>query len=295
MVSIKNKISIALCTYNGSKYLKKQLNSILEQTYPIDEIIIVDDCSTDETISILKEYQLNNPVIKLFLNDKNLGSNKSFKYAISLATNDLIALCDQDDIWHPNKIETQIEAIANSGYNTVDKPLVAFHDLCLMDENEVVTNESFWELHQFNAATFNFRKLLLYNIITGCTCILNKRMKEELIKSDMKDIIMHDYLIALIGYGFGNVVHTDEPLMYYRSHSSSVTEKEKVTLNSRIKSLIKRVKNKSYLKPNILQIEQFNFLYGDNIAGDKKVLMNKIIELKDRSVLSKMVYKWFLN
>jgi glycosyltransferase involved in cell wall biosynthesis len=295
MVEDINKVSVALCTYNGGRYLEKQLNSILEQTYPIDEIIIVDDCSTDETISIVKEYQLKNPVIKLFLNDKNLGSNKSFKHAISLATNDLIALCDQDDIWYPNKIETQIEAIANSGYNTVDKPLVAFHDLCLMDDNEVVTNESFWELHQFNAATFNFRKLLLYNIITGCTCILNKRMKEELIKSDMKDIIMHDYLIALIGYGFGNVVHTDEPLMYYRSHSTSVTEKEKVTLNSRIKSLVKRVKNKSYLKPNILQIEQFNFLYGDNIAGDKKVLMNKIIELKDRSVLSKMVYRWFLN
>jgi glycosyltransferase involved in cell wall biosynthesis len=289
------KVSVALCTYNGSEYLEKQLDSILKQSYPIDEIIVVDDCSTDSTVAILNKFQLKANNMKIFLNPENLGSNKSFKLAISLTKNNFIALCDQDDIWFPSKIETQMDAINSSGFGEDNKPLVVFHDLCLMDEDENVTNESFWRLHQFKASNFDFKKLLLFNMVTGCTCIINESMKFELIKSDMKDIIMHDYLIALIGYGFGNHIYVNQPLMSYRSHSSSVTVKEKITFSSRIESFVQRVKNKNYLEPNILQIERFNFLYGDKIDGDKKDLVDEIIRLKDKSIFNRMIYKWLLN
>jgi glycosyltransferase involved in cell wall biosynthesis len=289
------KVSVVLCTYNGSTYLKKQLNSILEQTYAVDEIIIVDDCSTDTTREILKEYYDKHQEIKLFFNDKNLGSNKSFKYAVSLASNNYMALCDQDDIWYTNKIEIQMNSILNSNFHGDEKPLVAFHDLCLIDQNDTITNKSFWKLHKFNPNKFTFKKSLIFNIVTGCTCIINKKMMEEMIKSDMKDIIMHDYLIALIGYGFGNTIYINEPLMYYRSHMGTVTEKETITITNRLKSFINRVNNGNYLMPNILQIQKFNQLYGSYLDGYSKQLVDNLIVLKDKKIIHRMIYKWFIN
>lgn len=288
-------ISVVLCTYNGEAYLNKQLDSILGQTYPIDEIIIVDDCSTDATRNVLKQYQDEHGAIKLFFNDKNLGSNRSFKYAVSLANNDYMALCDQDDIWYPNKVEKQMNAIIDSGYHLDEKPIVVFHDLCLIDKNDTVTNASFWGLHKFNPYTFNFRKLLLFNIVTGCTCIINRSMKDEMMKSDMKDIIMHDYLIALIGYGFGNSIFINEPLMYYRSHNGTVTEKETISFANRIQSFISRVKGRNYLLPYILQISKFDELYSDKLDASRKGLVDSFVNLENKSIVKRIFYKWFIN
>lgn len=295
MLINKNKVSVVLCTYNGSRYLEKQLNSILNQSYEIEEIIIVDDCSTDSTRDILVKYHNEYSKIKLFFNEKNLGSNDSFKYAVSLATNDYIALCDQDDIWYTNKIEVQMHSIVTSIFFEDGKPLVSFHDLCLMDQNDTITHQSFWKLHKFNPFTFTFRKSLIFNIVTGCTCIINKKMMEEMIKCDMRDIIMHDYLIALIGYGFGNIIYINEPLMYYRSHVGTVTEKETVSITNRIRSFVKRVKSGTYLMPNIIQIQKFNELYGSFLAEDKKKLVADFIKLKDDKSVHRMFYKWLIN
>jgi len=290
-----NKISVVLCTYNGSKYLKKQLNSILNQTYAIDEIVIVDDCSTDSTIQILKEYEQRYNNIRIFFNKKNLGSNLSFKYAISLSSNDYTALCDQDDIWHKNKIQIQMNSILNSNFDVKLKPLVVFHDLCLIDENENLINKSFWELHNFNVDNFTFKKLLIKNIVTGCTCLINKRMKEEIIKCDMNYIFMHDYLIALIGYGFGNFIVIKQQLIDFRSHSSSVTEKEKLVFFNRIKEFFNRINNNSYLMPFILQTQTFDKFYGYQLDAEKNKNIQELISLKNKNLFSKLIYRWFKN
>ena len=295
MFEKENKVSVVLCTYNGGVYLEKQLNSILEQTYGIDEIIIVDDCSTDSTREVLKDYQEKHKEIKLFFNEKNLGSNSSFRYAISLANNDYMALCDQDDIWYANKIEKQMKAIIDSGYHLDEKPLVVFHDLCLIDQKDTVTNASFWKLHGFNPFDFNFKKLLIFNIVTGCTCIINKSMKEEMIKSDMKDVIMHDYLIALIGYGFGNSIFINEPLMYYRSHFGTVTNKETISFATRVQSFISRVIGGNYLMPNILQIQKFYDLYGNRLDDRNRALVDYFVDLKSKSIVNRMIYRWLMN
>ena len=118
---------------------------------------------------------------------------------------------------------------------------------------------------------------------------------EEMIKSDMKDIIMHDYLIALIGYGFGNTIYINEPLMYYRSHMGTVTEKETITITNRLKSFINRVNNGNYLMPNILQIQKFNQLYGSYLDGYSKQLVDNLIVLKDKKIIHRMIYKWFIK
>jgi glycosyltransferase involved in cell wall biosynthesis len=104
-------ISIALCTYNGEKYLIEQLDTLVNQTYPKLEIIVVDDCSSDKTITILNDYLSKFPFIKLYQNEQNLGYIKNFEKAISLCNGELIALADQDDVWDLNKLTIMAEAI----------------------------------------------------------------------------------------------------------------------------------------------------------------------------------------
>jgi len=104
------KTSVAMCTHNGEKYIKTQLESILTQTIAIDEIVICDDRSNDNTIAIIEQIQLENPnKISLYKNHENIGSTKNFEKAISICTGDYIFLSDQDDIWKVNKFEKVIK------------------------------------------------------------------------------------------------------------------------------------------------------------------------------------------
>ena len=104
-------VSVVMTTYNGELFLREQLDSILCQTYPIHELIVQDDCSTDNTVEIIKEYATRHPFIKLYVNEHNLGFNKNFKTAVMKATGDYVAIADQDDIWFPEKIEKQVQAM----------------------------------------------------------------------------------------------------------------------------------------------------------------------------------------
>lgn len=101
-------VSVIVCTYNGEQYLREQLDSILLQTYPIRELIIQDDGSTDGTVQIVKEYEARHPQVKVYLNEHNLGFNANFETAAMRATSDFIAIADQDDVWYPAKIEKQV-------------------------------------------------------------------------------------------------------------------------------------------------------------------------------------------
>ena len=102
-----------MCTYNGAQYLDEQLDSICTQTYPNIEIIVVDDCSTDDTFEILKNHQSQDPRIQVFQNSENIGFVQNFSKAISLSTGAYIALADQDDIWKPYKLERFANEIQN--------------------------------------------------------------------------------------------------------------------------------------------------------------------------------------
>lgn len=106
-------ISVVICTYNGAKFVAEQLDSVLRQTRPADEIIIQDDGSTDATLTILRDYAARYPVIRLFQNATSMGVNANFYSAMRRAQGDFIALCDQDDLWEADKLERQLAAIGH--------------------------------------------------------------------------------------------------------------------------------------------------------------------------------------
>ena len=103
-------ISVAMTTYNGERYIKEQLESIINQTRKVDEIIIFDDCSKDKTVQIIREA-IKETEIKIFLtvNEKNVGYIENFRRAIEKSTGDYIFLCDQDDVWMNDKVEKMLD------------------------------------------------------------------------------------------------------------------------------------------------------------------------------------------
>lgn len=115
MTKSLHKVSVVLCTYNGEKYIREQLNSVLSQTYPIYEIVIQDDCSCDSTWEIVKEYENRFPdLVHCYRNDTNMFWIQNFYSAIMKSKGDFVALCDQDDVWLPKKIEKQVLSIGDN-------------------------------------------------------------------------------------------------------------------------------------------------------------------------------------
>lgn len=207
-----NLVSIALATYNGAKYLNQQLDSILNQTYTNIEIIIVDDASNDGTTQIIESYQQTHKNIRFHQNDKNLGLLRTFEKAINLSTGDFIALCDQDDIWLPNKIET---LLAN-----IDDNLLIHSDAKLIDESNNIIGESHFALAK-RRDKYIFSDYVVSNNVTGCTCLFSKKLK-ELALPFPEYFYSHDHYLALVASFYGQIKLINEALILYRQHGNNV-------------------------------------------------------------------------
>ncbi|MCX8533631.1 glycosyltransferase [Chryseobacterium luquanense] len=219
MVSQKVNISVALCTYNGEKYLSEQLDSIFLQSVYVDEIVICDDLSTDQTLEVIQSYLDKYPErIKLIVNEQNLGYVKNFEKAISKTTGDLIFLSDQDDIWLKNKVETVLNEFKNHPTKNVFS-----HDLEILSENGEIIKTSFWESPNFKKQ-FNNAQILEYllfekNVFPGMTLGITKNAKEEYFPlKKINTTIIHDYEIVLKSCNDEKFMIIPEVLSSYRIH-----------------------------------------------------------------------------
>ena len=207
-------ISIVLCTYNGERHLKYQLDSLVAQTYKNIEIVIVDDCSDDNTRSILSDYLSRYAHINLFFNLENLGFNKNFEKAITLAKGEFISICDQDDIWDLDKIE---ELMANIG----DKGMI-FSNSRLIDEDGLSMNRLLLAAPNFNL--LDYKSILINNFVAGHTILA----KTIFIKKTLPfpDYGYYDWWIGFLAIYHQEIVFLDKCLTSYRIHSNSVIQKE---------------------------------------------------------------------
>jgi len=215
------KLSVCMATYNGEKFIKEQIESILNQTHKPDEIIISDDASKDKTQDILIEYQKRYPdLIKVILNKDNAGFVKNFERALLASSGDLVALSDQDDVWLPEKLQEEysiLEKNPNVG--------LTFSDLKLVDENLNEIEKSMWEYHNWKmngyikGADF-FESILKFNRVTGCTIMIRRQILNDLIPFDSR-IHLHDYWLALGSSLLSDVFAINKQLVLYRQHSNN--------------------------------------------------------------------------
>lgn len=221
-------ISVVMATYNSHRFLYKQFDSILMQTNPIDEMIIVDDASSDNTVELINEYvgKHNLKNWKLFIHDKNQGFIKTFSEALSYAQGDIIILCDHDDIWFENKVEV-IQKTFDS--NPGIKALAT--SFCQIDENDnlIVTKKRIGcsnnnlirrrvKSGQLNKMTI--KDIGVYNISPGCTCAITKGLRDEYIKTDT-NVLPHDWKLNLIAECYDGLYYLDVVTTKYRIYTGN--------------------------------------------------------------------------
>ncbi len=204
-------ISVCLATYNGEKYIRDQLDSILLQLDQHDEVIISDDGSTDLTINILESYN-DSRIIMYKNNFKNVVKN--FEFVINKSTGDYIFLSDQDDIWHPSKIQEFKNVFSK---NT--KATLLISDLQLIDKDGNNINREFYK----NGFSNKLLNNLIQNNFIGCSIAFRSEVK-KIILPYPKDLAMHDWWIGTCSLVFGKVVFINKKLMYYRRHDNNVTK-----------------------------------------------------------------------
>lgn len=226
-------ISVCMATYNGKKYVAEQIQSILLQLGGEDEIVISDDSSYDNTVEIIQQFKDDR--IKLFHNRGN-SLIHNFENALNHASGDFIFLCDQDDVWLPNKIAEMFEVL-----QTYD---LVVSDCMVVDKNLNVIFKSFF---QQEASCKGFFKNLYRNSYLGC-CVAFRKSVLEYVLPFPKHIAMHDIWIGLSVELHGTSFFLDKPLMLYRRHGDNASSSSEKSNNS----LLYRLQYRSYFIYHLL-------------------------------------------
>jgi glycosyltransferase involved in cell wall biosynthesis len=219
-------ISIALCTYNGGKFLQRQINSFLNQTVLPDEVVVCDDGSGDHTLSIVRQFITDHPEIQwnLVENKTNLGASKNFEKAISLCKGDLIFLSDQDDIWSREKIAQTISYFDRNA--DMD---AGFSNASLIDDEGRLLPGTLLDTTIFKPGVRgNYKKedllywtLLFGNLMTGATMAIRRTALPDILPFhlDLGRELWHDGWISLSLLSNGRIQYIDQTLMQYRVHA----------------------------------------------------------------------------
>lgn len=208
-----------MATYNGSRYLQTQLTSILRQLGSDDELVIVDDASTDDTVDIIRGF--NDPRIRLYLNQVNLGAVRTFDRALHLVQGDLIFLSDQDDRWYDNKV-ARIKTL----FTSHDVDLVV-HDARVTDGERIIDESLF---HMCNSSPGVIRNIVS-STHTGCCMVLRKKVLDSVLPIPVGRGIFHDSWIGIMTGCLGyKKIFLTEPLIDYRRHGGNVSTMKRRSL-----------------------------------------------------------------
>jgi glycosyltransferase involved in cell wall biosynthesis len=255
-------ISVAIATYNSNKYIIDQLKSIIDQSIPVNEVVITDDCSSDNTVEIINNFidqrKLHNWT--LHRNEKNLGYAENFKRAISKTSGDIIILCDHDDLWLPNKVSTikkyfsdkpEILALATSfiriDENGREKPI---RKLWRHSNNNLIRRP----VKKDSLNQISIKEVAVNNISPGCCCAFRASIKDDVLKYETS--LPHDWQINFIASVRGGLFYLDLITTKYR-----IYEKNTIGLNHQPKfesRLIDCTKNLEEKKSLLVIAEKMN-------------------------------------
>lgn len=209
----KHSVAVLLATYNGAKYIREFLDSLVAQTYADFKMMVRDDGSTDGTLEIIRSYS---PRIEIAFIEANvrLGPAKSFFELLTHAGDDydFYFFADQDDCWHKSKINRAVAALAT------EKELVALYCSRMDYVDENLRHISYSRVPRRLA----FENALVENIATGCTVAINQTARQLILTNLPNKVIMHDWWIYLIAMSFGKVIYDEFPTIKYRQHDSNV-------------------------------------------------------------------------
>lgn len=224
-------VSVALCTYNGASFLELQLQSLVSQEHVPDELVVSDDASTDATPRILESFAGTAPfTVRYTRNERRLGVVANFERAIRLCRGDLIALCDQDDVWLPQKLATQVDLLARH-----EDVALIFSDAEIVDDALEPYGYRLWDVLGFNAQEQErmgspdaVHVLLRHQVVTGATTVFRAGWRDLILP--MPSAWVHDGWIGFMVAVAGRVMALAEPLVLYRQHARNEIGARRVRL-----------------------------------------------------------------
>lgn len=232
-------ISVCMATYNGEKFIKKQLESIISQLSNDDELIISDDGSNDKTIEIIKSFndkrikifQHQNKINKYYKKSKVAMVTYNFENALNYASGDIIFLSDQDDIWYPTKISKTVPLLTKSN--------LVLSNFSIIDETGNIKIQKYMKKCPFS-------KILLKNILfppfLGCAMAFSSDVLKKALPIPEK-VCIHDLWIGLVAQKMDKIIYLDEPLIYHRFWSSNTSNYGKKSENTLIMKFVYRFWN----------------------------------------------------
>lgn len=279
-------ITILLGTYNGKNYIREQLESLLNQTYKDFKIIIYDDCSTDDTYEILKEYQEKySDKIFVLKNVRNSGNPKhNFINMLINHKDDYIMLCDQDDVWKEDKIELTLQEMKSvEGIYGINTPILVHTDLTVVDKNLNLIYKSFKHQMKANYDKTKLNNIIIQNTLTGCTGMINKALS-SMILEEPEYCVMHDWWILLIASAFGVISHIDNKTILYRQHGKNEVGAGNIrSFKYRLGRLINNKRIKQAVNETYDQTENFLKMYWDKLSEEQRYLLKKYVEIPNLS------------
>lgn len=284
-------ISIIMGTYNGEKYIREQLESIISQDFAGWKLFIFDDGSKDATERIVGEYILNYPEkIYYSKNTTNLGAARNFLNGLGEAArlsaleSEYFCFADQDDVWVSDKLSRSLAKITE--IEGEDKtPALVFSDVAITDSSLRVTAESYFAAERVNRRRTELNYLLMENKLIGGTVMINKALAEIELAGEREKrgiperLRMHDWWLGLLAAAFGKIGFIEGITEYYRQHENNVVGGENF-----LAYLISRVngfsQNRQRLYSCVTQGEEFLKYFGAGLSADKLSVMNKFVRLK---------------
>ncbi len=277
-----------MCTYNGARHLPEQLESLVRQTRPPDEMVVCDDRSTDATREIIESFALTSPFpVHLYVNEQNLGSTKNFEKAIALCNGDIIALCDQDDVWREEKLR-----LTEAALRETPAAGLGFTDAELVDERLCPLGTSLWQLLEFDARKQKLMKsgaalelLLGANVVTGATLAFRSEYRELFlpippnIELEEGMRLIHDGWIALTIAAVAPLVIIPQPLVRYRQHPAQQLGGKGITRPTHARNLLSVATSKhvSVFQSQLRLLETLN----ERVAGSRFSNVRTAARLKD--------------
>lgn len=258
-------VQILMSTYNGETYLKKQLDSIVNQTYSNIRVLIRDDGSSDNTIGILKQYAKEYKYISYY-QGKNIGAVQSFFDLLKKSDDDAeyYSFADQDDEWMPQKVERAIEILREKGTR---QPLLYCGDTYITDsELNIIKKDD-------KKPRPSWGNALVQNICTGCTAVINRSLRDIVKQTRPEHIVMHDWWLYLTAELFGQVCYDDEAYIKYRQHGNNAYGMKKSRWDVwkyRIRQLGAK---RGYLYPQLREVLKWY----PKIKNEQRALLMKVL------------------
>jgi glycosyltransferase involved in cell wall biosynthesis len=225
------RVAVLLSTYNGEKYLAEQLDSLLKQSYKNLILVVRDDGSRDRTLDVIHSYLARFPDTfhRVEGDGQNLGACCSFSFLVQYVLEHkkelglekaYMMFCDQDDVWAENKVELEMRSMQKIEAGNMETPVLIYSDLKVVTDSRKLISESFICYQGLNIERNGFKYILLSNLVTGCTALINEPLAKQSIPIP-SSAIMHDWWMALVASAFGRMVLINQPLVEYRQHTAN--------------------------------------------------------------------------